>query len=89
MISRASGTLTYTDTLQLTRQPARLRYAVRYLNAASQRASSSKFVLIEPAVSIAQPPVGVSVRESETALNVLAASFGQHRRLDAARPAWL
>ncbi|MBC7911312.1 MAG: fibronectin type III domain-containing protein [Pyrinomonadaceae bacterium] len=69
-ISRASGALTYTDTLQLTGQPARLRYAVRYVNAASQRASFSNFLLIEPAVSIAQPPFGVTARESETANNI-------------------
>lgn len=49
-------TITYTDELSLT-EPVRLRYAVRYVNAAGQRASFSNFLLIEPASSVSQPPV--------------------------------
>ena len=48
--------LTYIDTLELAGQPTRLRYAVRYVNAAGQRASFSNFLLLEPAARIAQPP---------------------------------
>ncbi|HYY96168.1 MAG TPA: hypothetical protein VE713_16805 [Pyrinomonadaceae bacterium] len=55
-ILRASDTLTYTDELSLT-EPVRLRYAVRYVNAAGQRAAFSNFLLIEPAASVSQPPV--------------------------------
>jgi predicted phage tail protein len=54
-ILRASDTLSYTDELSLT-QPVRLRYAVRYVNAAGQRAAFSNFLLIEPAASVSQPP---------------------------------
>jgi predicted phage tail protein len=55
-ILRASDTLIYTDELSLT-EPVRLRYAVRYVNAAGQRAAFSNFLLIEPAASVSQPPV--------------------------------
>src|SRR5437588_8327342 len=54
-ILRAADTLTYTDELSL-REPVRLRYAVRYVNAAGQRAAFSNFLLIEPAASVSQPP---------------------------------
>jgi hypothetical protein len=55
-IKNASDFVTYTDTLELAGEPARLRYAVRYVNAAGQRASFSNFLLLEPAARIAQPP---------------------------------
>ena len=55
-IDRAAETLSYTDELSLT-EPVRLRYAVRYVNAAGQRAAFSNFLLIEPASSVSQPPV--------------------------------
>lgn len=55
-IKTASDFLTYTDTLELAGEPARLRYAVRYVNAAGQRAAFSNFLLLEPAARIAHPP---------------------------------
>ncbi|HVF51562.1 MAG TPA: hypothetical protein VNA19_15860 [Pyrinomonadaceae bacterium] len=55
-IRRATETLSYIDTLELT-EPVRLRYAIRYVNAAGQRASFSNFLLVEPASRISQPPV--------------------------------
>jgi hypothetical protein len=54
-IEQATDTLAYTDELSLS-EPVRLRYAVRYVNAAGQRASFSNFLLIEPAASVSQPP---------------------------------
>ena len=69
-IQNASETLTYTDTLELAGQPARLRYALRYVNASGQRAAFSNFLLIEPAARIAQPPSIVGINESESALTV-------------------
>jgi hypothetical protein len=54
-IARAGETITYTDTLTLT-EPVRLRYALRYVNAAGQRAAFSNFLLIEPASTVSQPP---------------------------------
>jgi hypothetical protein len=54
-ILRAADTLSYTDELVLT-GPVRLRYAVRYVNAAGQRAAFSNFLLIVPATTVSQPP---------------------------------
>lgn len=54
-IKNATDFLTYADTLELAGEPARLRYAVRYVNASGQRASFSNFLLLEPAARIAQP----------------------------------
>lgn len=55
-IRNAGEKLTYSDVLELTGEPARLRYAVRYVNASGQRAAFSNFLLIEPAVRISRPP---------------------------------
>ena len=59
-IKNATDNLTYTDTLELAGEPARLRYAVRYVNASGQRAAFSNFLLLEPAARIAQPPTMVA-----------------------------
>ncbi len=56
-ISAADQTISYFDTLELAGEPTRLRYALRYVNAAGQRAAFSNFLLIEPAAKIAEPPV--------------------------------
>jgi fibronectin type 3 domain-containing protein len=55
-IKNADDVLTYTDTLEFAGEPARLRYAVRYVNASGQRAAFSNFLVIEPAARIAQAP---------------------------------
>jgi len=55
-IQTAGDTLTYRDALELAGQPTRLRYAIRYVNASGQRAAFSNFLMIEPAVRIAQAP---------------------------------
>ena len=56
-IKKAGSQLTYIDSLELAGVPARLRYAVRYVNSAGQRAAFSNFLLIEPAAKVADPPV--------------------------------
>lgn len=56
-IKTAGDILTYTDTLELAGEPARLRYAVRFVNASGQRAAFSNFLLIEPSARVAAPPV--------------------------------
>lgn len=69
-IAEARETLAYTDELSLS-EPVRLRYAVRYVNAAGQRASFSNFLLIEPAASVSQPPaVGQTPEIGESAVIV-------------------
>jgi len=59
-IKSGAEVLTYNDTLELAGEPARLRYAVRYVNAAGQRAAFSNFLLLEPAARIAQPPTMIA-----------------------------
>jgi hypothetical protein len=69
-IARAPDALAYTDELTLS-EPVRLRYAVRYVNAAGQRASFSNFLLIEPAASVSLPPnVAPNPEIKESAINV-------------------
>jgi hypothetical protein len=71
-IKNADGELTYTDELELSGQPARLRYAVRYVNESGQRAAFSNFLLIEPAARIAQPPTLLNTGNevSESGINL-------------------
>ena len=69
-IQKGSPTLTYVDTLELAGQPARLRYAVRFVNAAGQRAAFSNFFLMEPAARVAKPPTNLTKQESETAVTL-------------------
>lgn len=70
-IRNAAETLTYTDTLELAGQPTRLRYAIRYVNAAGQRAAFSNFLLIEPAAKIAEPPTITGSELSQNALTII------------------
>jgi hypothetical protein len=71
-IKTAGDHLTYTDTLELAGEPARLRYAVRYVNAAGQRAAFSNFLLLEPAAKIAQAPTMIATGQevSENAITI-------------------
>ncbi len=69
-IKRGGARLTYTDTLELT-EPARLRYAVRYVNAAGQGAAFSNFFLMEPAARVAAPPTITGKGYSETANTII------------------
>jgi fibronectin type 3 domain-containing protein len=68
-IKKAGDSLTYTDTLELAGVPARLRYAIRYVNAAGQSAAFSNFFLMEPAAKVAEPPTIIKTGNeySETA----------------------
>ena len=69
-IKKGGDNLTYTDTLELAGVPARLRYAVRYVNAAGQSAAFSNFFIMEPAAKVAEPPRNVLKEESETAITI-------------------
>ena len=68
-IKKAGDTLSYTDTLELAGVPARLRYAIRYVNAAGEHAAFSNFFLMEPAAKVAEPPAIIKIGKeySETA----------------------
>ena len=70
---RKSGTnLTYNDRLELAGEPTRLRYAIRYVNSAGQRAAYSNFFLMEPAAKVAEPPTVIKTGNeySETAITI-------------------
>jgi predicted phage tail protein len=69
-IQKATENLTYTDSLELAGEPSRLRYALRYVNAAGQRAAFSNFLLIEPAAKIAEPPSNLRLEYSESAITI-------------------
>jgi fibronectin type 3 domain-containing protein len=69
-LKNAGDNLSYTDTLELAGVPARLRYAVRYVNAAGQSAAFSNFFIMEPAAKVAEPPTSVRKEESETAITI-------------------
>ncbi len=49
-------TITHRDTLEFAGQAARLRYAIRFVNASGQRAAFSNALLIEPTSSVASGP---------------------------------
>jgi hypothetical protein len=51
--------LNYSDRLEFSGQPARLRYAIRFVNASGQKAAFSNFLLIEPTAKIAESPKNV------------------------------
>jgi fibronectin type 3 domain-containing protein len=57
--------LTYTDTIEFAGQAARLRYAVRFVNASGQKAGFSNFLLVEPTARVAAPPVLTAAEVSQ------------------------
>lgn len=65
-IKNAADTISYVDRLELAGEPARLRYAVSFVNAAGQHAAFSNFLLIEPAARVAQPPTLIATGKENT-----------------------
>lgn len=63
-------TLQYKDTLQFAGQPARLRYAMRFVNASGQKAAFSNALLIEPAGKVAANPGGLAVTVDQDAIHL-------------------
>lgn len=66
-IQKSGPTLTYVDRLELAGEPARLRYAIRYVNSSGQRAAFSNFFLMTPAFKVAGPPGNIRTAKEETA----------------------
>lgn len=60
--------LSYTDKLDFSGQNARLRYAIRFVNASGQKASFSNFLLIEPTAKVAGKPISLTAKLSEEAV---------------------
>ncbi|MEO6050145.1 MAG: hypothetical protein ABIP78_02295 [Pyrinomonadaceae bacterium] len=63
-------TLTYKDTLEFAGQAARLRYAIRFVNAAGQKAGLSNSLLIEPTSKVAANPTSLSAEPSQDAVRL-------------------
>ncbi len=63
-------TLQYFDELQFAGQPARLRYAIRLVNASGQKASFSNFLLIEPAAKVAGSPGSLTATPTQEAVKL-------------------
>jgi fibronectin type 3 domain-containing protein len=63
-------TLNYRDTLQFASQAARLRYAVRFVNASGQKAAFSNALLIEPTSKVAANPTALTAAASQDAIKL-------------------
>ncbi|MEO8572509.1 MAG: hypothetical protein ABI481_00950 [Pyrinomonadaceae bacterium] len=63
-----ASALSYSDALQFAGQPARLRYAIRFVNASGQKAAFSNFLLLEPAARIASAPSSLSAALTQEAV---------------------
>ncbi|MGD9561159.1 MAG: fibronectin type III domain-containing protein [Pyrinomonadaceae bacterium] len=58
----------YTDSLQFAGEPSRLRYAIRFVNAAGQKAAFSNFLVIEPAPRVASAPTALVAEVSQDSI---------------------
>ena len=66
----ARGQIIYTDSLEFAGQAVKLRYAIRFVNSAGQKAGFSNFLLIEPTAKVAGSPslAAASVTQEEILL---------------------
>ena len=86
----SNGRLQFTDRIDLNRtsdlSSVRLRYAVRYVNRRGQMARFSATTAIEPALAIAMPPTGLSVKDqSQDRMEIVWSA--PDANVDGARPA--
>jgi len=65
-----SKSMTYKDALEFAGQAARLRYGVRFVNAAGQKAGFSNIVLIEPTSKVAANPTLLRAEASQDAIHL-------------------
>lgn len=79
-----SKTMTYADTISLGPEPVRLRYAVRFVNAAGQRAGLSNVFVIQPA-TVAGAPTSLSTTVKQEAIELTWAA--PEANADGSRPA--
>ena len=63
-------TLLYKDTLAFAGQAARLRYAIRFVNATGQKAAFSNSLLIEPTSKVAGGPASLMAEASQDAISL-------------------
>jgi fibronectin type 3 domain-containing protein len=57
--------ISYRDQLEFAGQAARLRYAIRFVNASGQKAAFSNFLVIEPTANVAGAPTSLSAKVSQ------------------------
>jgi len=62
--------LNFVDTLEFGSQNARLRYAIRFVNASGQKAAFSNFLLIEPTAKVAGSPFSLSGKVLEESIEL-------------------
>jgi hypothetical protein len=62
--------ITFTDVLEFAGQPARLRYAIRFVNKSGQKAAFSNFLLIEPTSKVAKNPNSLTATITEKSINL-------------------
>jgi hypothetical protein len=63
-------TINYRDALRFAGQAARLRYAIRFVNASGQKAGFSNALLIEPSAKVAGNPILLSAEPSQDAVHL-------------------
>lgn len=61
---------TYSDPLQFAGQPARLRYAIRFVNSEGQKAAFSNFLLIEPTAKSSEQPILADAQVSQNSISL-------------------
>ncbi|MEP6788019.1 MAG: hypothetical protein ABJB40_06275 [Acidobacteriota bacterium] len=62
--------LTYKDQLEFAGQAARLRYAIRFVNASGQKAGFSNSLLVEPTSKVSANPASLSAEASQDAIHL-------------------
>jgi hypothetical protein len=62
--------LNYKDALEFAGQAARLRYAIRFVNASGQKAAFSNVLLIEPTSKVAAVPTSLFAEASQEAIHL-------------------
>ena len=77
--------LIFSDELEFAGQPARLRYAIRFVNSSGQKAAFSNFLLIEPTARVAAAPSGLAAKVSQD--NILLNWIAPATNVDGSKPA--
>jgi predicted phage tail protein len=62
--------ISYTDQLEFSGQSARLRYAIRFVNASGQKAAFSNFLIIEPTAKVAASPDSLQAETAAETINL-------------------
>jgi hypothetical protein len=62
--------MSFTDTLSFAGQPARIRYAIRFVNATGQKAGFSNFLVIDPTARVADVPKDLSSKVTQNSIEI-------------------